>query len=116
MDKGQQNVDQGGGGEQAVDEAEETSQPPAAVADGGEDRVVDQGEDLAVDEVCAVAVCLGAGAVAGEGGAEQERQVDTGEVEGVGCAQARGQEVPANPPARAAQMLIVWPPQWRRRR
>jgi hypothetical protein len=49
------------GGEQAVDEAEDASQPPAAVADGDEDRVVEQGEDQAVDEVCAVAEGFGAG-------------------------------------------------------
>ncbi|MER5512484.1 hypothetical protein ABT052_45560 [Streptomyces sp. NPDC002766] len=61
MDEGQQDVDQGGGGEQAVDEAEDASEPPTAVADGGEDGVVEQGEDLPVDEVRAVAEGLGAG-------------------------------------------------------
>ncbi|MFF3460610.1 hypothetical protein ACFYXH_41350 [Streptomyces sp. NPDC002730] len=116
VDERQQDIDERGGGEQAVDEAEDASQPPAAVADGGEDRVVEQGEDQAVDEVRAVAEGLGAGPVASERGAEQERQIDAGEVEGVGRAQAGGQDEGADKPARAAQMLIVWPARSRRRR
>jgi hypothetical protein len=84
------------------------------VAEGDEDRVVDEGEDLAVDEVCPVAEGLGAGPVAAEGGAEQERQVDAGEVEGVGGAQGRRQDQGADEPAR--QMLIVWPARRRMRR
>ncbi|UQA91096.1 hypothetical protein [Streptomyces halobius] len=76
MDEGKEDVHQRGAGEHAVGHPEHGSQHPAAVVDGDEQTVVAEGEDQPGCEVEYVAECFGAGAIGGEDGAEQERDVD----------------------------------------
>ena len=66
-----------------------TSQPLGV--DRGEDRVVDEREHLTGHQVQQIPERLGARSIAGERGAEQERQVDAGQPELVGRPQGRGQ-------------------------
>ena len=75
----------------AVQEPEQGSEQPAAVVDRGEERVVDEREHLTGHQVQQIPERLGARAIAGERGAEQERQVDAGQPELVGRPQGRGQ-------------------------
>ena len=83
--------DERGGGDDSVQEPEQRPKRPAARVDGGEDRVVDEREHLSRHEVQQISECLGAGAIAGDGGAEQEREVDASEAELVGRPQGGGQ-------------------------
>jgi hypothetical protein len=81
VDEREQGVDERGTGEHAVGEAEDRSEPPPAPADREEEGVVDQREPQPEQEVQDVAERLGAGPVAREGRAQQERQVHACQVE-----------------------------------
>jgi hypothetical protein len=74
-----------------VEESEERPERPAARVHGGEDRVVDEREELAGHQVHHVSERLRARAIACHRGAEQEGQVDASEAQLVGRSQARGQ-------------------------
>jgi hypothetical protein len=74
-----------------VEEAEQRSEQPATRVDRGEERVVDEREHLPGREVQQVSKRLGARPIMGEGGAEQEGQVDASEAQLVGGPQAGGQ-------------------------
>ena|SRR5438477_12854831 len=75
MDEWEQEVDERGGGEEGMDESEDGPEPPAALVNGGKDRVVDEREDEAGEEVKGVAERFRAEPVGCEGGAEQEGEV-----------------------------------------
>src|SRR5690606_21693676 len=100
MDQRQNDVDQRGAGERPVDQTEHRSEQPAAAARGEEGGVVAEGEDLPEQEVQQVADRLGAHPVGGDGGAQQERQVDAGQSQLAGGAQGGGEHDRAGEPAR----------------
>src|SRR5829696_7470857 len=91
MDDWEQDADERGGGDDAVQETEQRAERPAARVDGREDRVVDKREHFSGGEVQHISECLGSCAIVGDGGAEQERKVDAGEAELVGRPQGGGQ-------------------------
>src|SRR5438874_8376613 len=123
MDEREENVDERRAGEQAMGGAEEGAKPPAVAVDREEDGVVGEREHLSEDEVEEVAERLGAGAVGGKRGAEQERQVHPGQLQLVrgperggedeGAGEATGEGAPdahrsASASARAALMRARW--------
>ena len=65
-----------------------SSQP---LVSSDEDREVDEGETFSGRQVQQISERLGARAIAREGGAEQEGQIDAGEAQLVGRPQACGQ-------------------------
>ena len=75
-----------------MQEPEQRSKRPAARVDRGEDHVVDEREHLSGREVQQIPDCLGACAIAGDGGTEQEWEVDASEAELVGRPQGGGQD------------------------
>src|SRR6266511_4119127 len=75
MDHGQQDVDERRSGKHPVHEPEDRPQPPTALADDAEDRVVAEREGDAEDEVETVAECLRPPTVPSEGRSEQEGDV-----------------------------------------
>src|SRR6185312_16382504 len=81
VDQREQDVDERGAGEEPVSEPERRPEPPAAVADRGEYRVVDERERDPGEEVQDVAERLGPCSVGREGGAEQEREIHPSQVE-----------------------------------
>ena len=91
MDDWEQDVHERGGGDDAVQEPEQRSEQPAARVDRGEDRVVDERERLSGRQVQQVSERFGAPAIAGDGGAEQEWQVDAGEAQLIRRSQGGGQ-------------------------
>src|SRR6266566_4080957 len=108
MDEREENVDERRAGEQAMGCAEEGAKPPAVAVDREEDGVVGEREHLSEDEVEEVAERLGAGAVGGKRGAEQERQVHPDSFSSFAARSAVVRtRVPAKPPARAPQMLTA---------
>ena len=89
MDDGEQDVHERGRGDDSVQKSEERAEEPAFRADRGEQREVDKREDLAGGQVHEIPECLGARAITGDGGPEEERQVDAREAELVCRPQAR---------------------------
>src|SRR5215208_2692809 len=79
-----------------MNEAEDGSEPPAALADGSEDCQVDEGKGQANDEVQGVAECLGPDAIAGECGSQQKGKIDTGQSERACRLQQGGQDQDAD--------------------
>src|SRR4051812_4979432 len=92
MNDGEDGVDESGPCEQAVHQTEDGPQPPAAVVDRGEDRVVDEREALPGDEVQGVADRLRPDAIRRDRRAQQERQVHACQPELAARAQRRRED------------------------
>jgi hypothetical protein len=107
MDDGEEDVHERGGGDDSVQQPEERSEQPAGGADRDEDRVVDEREQLSGRQVQQIPDRLGAGAIPGYGGAEQEGRSTRVMPNSLAARRAVvSTSVPTKPPARAAQTLI----------
>src|SRR6185312_12130388 len=91
MDRRQQLCDERAARDDAMQEAEQCPEPPAAGVDRHEHAEVDEREHLAEQEVSDVADRLRAAAVGGESGPEQEREIHARQAELARGTESRGQ-------------------------
>src|SRR6185437_9396763 len=98
MDRRQQLCDERAARDDAMQEAEQCPEPPAAGVDRHEHAEVDEREHLAEQEVSDVADRLRAAAVDGEGGPEQEREIHARQAELARATESRGQQERSDEP------------------
>ena len=95
----EEDVDEGGAGEEPVRESEERPEQPAVAAEGAKHREVDEREYEPGPEVEGVADRLRADPVGSDGGAEEEWEVDPRQPQLAGGAEARREDERADEPA-----------------